>query len=206
MSSHHQSDFDVSDRQNSADCPPLLKEDLNHGACDLDVIKRDRFELLSAYLDGEVSPSEHRLVSTWLTSDPETQCLYRRLLYLRQGFQALPQPSVSRQTPEAVTEQVYNRLNQGVQRTCMASFAAIALAVFGVFSGTLSHRLLGTETLQVGTPSMGETAMDTTALEVGAKGIEAPMPSVTVAAEPRMETLVEQMYNQPKPTGVESEL
>jgi hypothetical protein len=50
---------------------------------DLDVTKRDRFELLSAYLDGEVSPEERRLVTTWLADDPETQCLYQRLLHLR---------------------------------------------------------------------------------------------------------------------------
>ncbi|MEM9769414.1 MAG: zf-HC2 domain-containing protein, partial [Cyanobacteria bacterium P01_D01_bin.71] len=56
---------------------------------DLDATKRDRFELLSAYLDGEVSPDERRLVATWLDKDPEAQCLYRRLLQLRQGFQGL---------------------------------------------------------------------------------------------------------------------
>lgn len=201
MSSHHQSDFDVSDRQNPADCSSLRKEGLNDGACDLDVIKRDRFELLSAYLDGEVSPNEHRLVSTWLTNDPDTQCLYRRLLYLRQGFQALPQPSASVQSSEIITERVYQQLHQGVQRTCLASFAAVALAVFGVFSGTISHRLLGTETLQVVTPSMGETALD-----VGAKEGDVPVPSVTVAAEPRMKTLVEQMHNQSNPAVVESDL
>ncbi len=180
------------------DCRPLTKEGVSQTCGDLDVIKRDRFELLSAYLDGEVSPNERRLVSLWLTEDPETQCLYRRLLYLRQGCQSLPQPSPSVQPLETLTDRVYQRLNQRVQRTCMAGFAAVALAVFGVFSGTLSHRLFETGMLQVGTPSMDEnSSIGGNTLDVGIH--EPSEPSVTVAAEPRMETLVEQMNNSRTP-------
>ncbi|MGB3136401.1 MAG: zf-HC2 domain-containing protein, partial [Nodosilinea sp.] len=36
------------------------------GNCDLDATKRDRFELLSAYLDGEVTPEERQQVLFWI--------------------------------------------------------------------------------------------------------------------------------------------
>uniref|UniRef100_A0ACD5GTL5 Anti-sigma factor family protein n=1 Tax=Desertifilum tharense IPPAS B-1220 TaxID=1781255 RepID=A0ACD5GTL5_9CYAN len=36
----------------------------------LDMLKRDRFELLSAYLDGEVTASERQQVENWLDTDP----------------------------------------------------------------------------------------------------------------------------------------
>ena len=55
-----------------------------------DVTKRDRFELVSAYLDGEVTPAERLLVANWLAHDPEVQRLYRRLLLLRQAFRTMP--------------------------------------------------------------------------------------------------------------------
>jgi anti-sigma factor RsiW len=186
MSSHHQSDSGLSDHH-LVDRSPHLEGDTTQISSDLDVIKRDRFELLSAYLDGEVSPSDRRLVSTWLTDDPETQCLYRRLLYLRQGFSTLCQAPASEQSCEKLTDRVYQRLNQGVQRTCMASFAAVALAVFGVFSGTISNRLWGVGILQGTAPSMGQTALDT-----GTSAATTAPPPIAVAAESRMETWVEQ--------------
>ena len=38
--------------------------------------QRDRFELLSAYIDGEVTAAERGQIEQWLTTDPEVQCLY----------------------------------------------------------------------------------------------------------------------------------
>jgi anti-sigma factor RsiW len=106
---------------------------------DLDVTKRDRFELLSAYLDGEVSPEERRLVVTWLTEDPETQCLYRRLLQLRQGFQGLCPEQWQSETSQQTAKTVVHRLNQRLKLTCMAGMTAAAVAVIGVFSGALNN-------------------------------------------------------------------
>jgi len=59
---------------------------LNQHCHDIDVIKRDRFELLSAYLDGEVTPDERQMVLEWMQSDPNAKCLYNRLIHLRQGL------------------------------------------------------------------------------------------------------------------------
>ncbi|MEO0455598.1 MAG: hypothetical protein AAF152_03315 [Cyanobacteria bacterium P01_A01_bin.114] len=56
----------------------------------LDVMMRDRFELLSAYLDGEVTPYERRQVARWLSEDSRAQVLYHRLLSLRQAMRSVP--------------------------------------------------------------------------------------------------------------------
>lgn len=59
---------------------------------ELDHCKRDTFELLSAYLDGEVTAAERQQVEAWLATDPEGQRLYQRLLILKQQMQELPVP------------------------------------------------------------------------------------------------------------------
>ncbi len=60
----------------------------------MDIYQRDRFELLSAYLDGEVSPSERQQVQDWLDHDPAMQQLHQRLTQLRYGLQTLPIPAL----------------------------------------------------------------------------------------------------------------
>lgn len=51
--------------------------------------QRDRFELLNAYLDGEVTAVQRRQIDDWLTTDFEVQCLYARALELRQKWQIM---------------------------------------------------------------------------------------------------------------------
>lgn len=104
---------------------------------EIDATKRDRFELLSAYLDGEVSPAERRLVATWLDHDAEAQCLYRRLLQLRQGFQGLGHETAKPQDHLYTANRVVSKLNQRFRRTWMAGMTAAAVAVVGIFSGAL---------------------------------------------------------------------
>lgn len=55
----------------------------------MDMQKRDRSELLNAYLDGEVTATERRQIDEWLTTDPKVQCLYGRTLELRQKWQIM---------------------------------------------------------------------------------------------------------------------
>jgi len=105
---------------------------------DLDATKRDRFELLSAYLDGEVSPDERRLVVFWLDEDPEAQCLYQRLLQLRQGFQGLGTEHWQTTNPCDAAEQVVSKLNHRGRATWMAGMTAAAVLVVGLFSGALN--------------------------------------------------------------------
>lgn len=94
----------------------------------MDMLKRDRFELLSAYLDGEVTAAERREVETWLEHDPETQRLYQRLLNLRQGIGTLPVPT--QEPVEQTIQQVYQRIHRRSQRRTLAWGGSAIAAVF----------------------------------------------------------------------------
>jgi len=78
----------------------------------LDILQRDRFELLSAYLDGEVTAGERQQVERWLETDVTVQCLYRRLLKLRQEFQGLAANPQERPSTEQLVKQVFRRLDR----------------------------------------------------------------------------------------------
>jgi anti-sigma factor RsiW len=101
---------------------------------DLDAIKRDRFELLSAYLDGEVTADERRQVDAWLTSDREIQILHSRLLKLKRGFQSAPVPAT--QLTERTVEQVLARVERRPRLMLVWSGvgAAVAATVVGLVS------------------------------------------------------------------------
>lgn len=97
--------------------------------------KRDRFELLSAYLDGEVTAAERRQVEEWLAADSTTQRLYNRLLKLRQGLRGIPVPH-SEQPVEQVVQQVSSRLERRPKRLVWGGMAIAALFV-GALVGTV---------------------------------------------------------------------
>jgi anti-sigma factor RsiW len=103
----------------------------------LDNLKRDRFELLSAYLDGEVTAAERRQVESWLQNDPVVQRLYSRLLKLRQGMQSLPIPAPE-QSAEQAAEQVFSRLSRRPKIALAWAGVAIAATFVGVLSNVFS--------------------------------------------------------------------
>ncbi|MBD2257450.1 transcriptional regulator [Pseudanabaena sp. FACHB-2040] len=97
------------------------------------MIKRDRFELLSAYLDGEVTPHERQLVNSWLAHDPSAKCLYNRLLQLRQGLKSSPvEPTY---TSDETLAGVFSSLNKRFRTTCMAGAGVLAIGALGLLSG-----------------------------------------------------------------------
>lgn len=98
----------------------------------LDVEKRDRFELLSAYLDGEVTADEKREIEAMLVTDPAMQRLHARLLKLRTGFRRLPVPPPE-QPVEHTVQQVFARIERRPQRV----LAWGGLAIAALFVGTL---------------------------------------------------------------------
>ena len=103
----------------------------------MDNFGRDRFELLSAYLDGEVTATERQQVQQWLKEDLKVRQLYYRLLSLRQGMQQLPTPT-PQQSPQQLSAAVFKRLDQRQQRKqgvlWGGAIAAVALVV-GSISG-----------------------------------------------------------------------
>ena len=98
-----------------------------------DILKRDRFELLNAYLDSEVTADERRQVEDWLVNDPVAQKLHCRLLKLRQGMKAMPVPQV----PESVHHQVDAVIHRSDRRwQVMVAWGSTAVAA--LFIGLLS--------------------------------------------------------------------
>jgi anti-sigma factor RsiW len=95
----------------------------------VNAIQRDRFELLSAYLDGEVTAIERRQVEDWLTHDLTIQRLHSRLLKLRQGFQALPVPT--EQSTQQTVSEVLARVNRRPDRRWVWGGAAVAATLVG---------------------------------------------------------------------------
>lgn len=105
---------------------------------EMDSQQRDRFELLSAYIDGEVTATERARVQELLATDADMQRLHARLLKLRQGLHKLPVPSAEA-TPQETAQQVFSRLDRRrTQRTVFWGGAAIAAMVVSAFSGILS--------------------------------------------------------------------
>jgi anti-sigma factor RsiW len=98
----------------------------------------NRFELLSAYLDGEVTAAERKQVQEWLDTDPKMQKLYTRLLRLHQEIDSLPVPPAAPSTVQ-LSEQVFARIDRK-RRSKQFVFlggAAIAAVVIGAFSNLL---------------------------------------------------------------------
>lgn len=96
--------------------------------------ERDRFELLSAYLDGEVTAAERRQVETLLADDPKFANMYRRLMMLRQGFQTMPVPE-SQQPMDQMIDQVLDKVERRSRLRLLVggaiAAAAAAVAIVG---------------------------------------------------------------------------
>jgi len=93
-------------------------------------LQRDRFELLSAYLDGEVTATERKQVEEWLVNDATVQKLHARLLMLRQGFRSLPAPQSS-QPVEQTVEKVFAKIERRPKLSLVWGGTAIAALFIG---------------------------------------------------------------------------
>jgi anti-sigma factor RsiW len=104
-----------------------------------DTVQRDRFELISAYMDGEVTADERRIVEDWLANDLTVQKLHARLLKLRQTFQTMPVPASS----DASVQQTVDAVLARVERRPRFSVIWGGLAIAAVAVGAISTSLLG---------------------------------------------------------------
>ncbi|GAB4307935.1 anti-sigma factor family protein [Cyanobacterium aponinum] len=97
------------------------------------------FELLSAYLDGEVTAQQREEVQDLLANDPEIQSLYRRLLYLRDEFQNLPTPQPE-YSPQELSSTVFAKVDQENRRckTYVWGGGAIAAVILATLGGILN--------------------------------------------------------------------
>jgi hypothetical protein len=71
-----------------------------------------REELISAYLDGELSPEERARVESWLAESPELRQLHDDLLALRAGMQALPRHKLERDLSSSVVRRAASAMSR----------------------------------------------------------------------------------------------
>ncbi|MBD2344964.1 anti-sigma factor family protein [Anabaena subtropica] len=141
-------------RQFSRDLPKKMARHTNEATGAMDMVKRDRFELLSAYLDGEVTAAERRQVEDWLANDVAVQRLYSRLLKLRQGIRTMPIPT-AQQPPEVTAQQVFAKVNRRSRLAWKFGGAAVAACVIGAVSSWLPGR-------QIGIPQLAQQSQEQT--------------------------------------------
>lgn len=106
-------------------------------SCCSDMLKRDRFELLNAYLDSEVTADERRQVEDWLANDPIAQKLYFRLLKLRQGMKTMPVPQPIPQSVNRQVESIINRSDRRLQVMIAWGSTAVAALFIGLLSSVV---------------------------------------------------------------------
>jgi len=128
--------YDRSPLQPPGDLSAGMDQHTNESTGTMDMVKRDRFELLSAYLDGEVTATERRQVEEWLANDASVQRLYARLLKLRQGLRTLPVPTPA-QSPDVTAQKVFTRLSRRSRLAWTFGGAAVAACFISVVSGLL---------------------------------------------------------------------
>lgn len=141
--------------------------------CDqgLDVTKRDRFELLSAYIDSEVTPEERQQVLCWLEHDASARCLYDRLLLLRQGMRSQACPPTC--DAETTIDNVFCSLNRRLRMAAMASVGVAAVGAINLLSGGTGPGYSPWQTASEARPEALQIALDEPAFpipEVAASG------------------------------------
>ncbi|NEQ95848.1 MAG: hypothetical protein F6K30_03800 [Cyanothece sp. SIO2G6] len=103
------------------------------GFASLDNLKRDRFELLSAYMDGEVTALEKRQVEQWLVEDQNFRCLYGRLCKLRRGFKTMPVPVSSQISVDETIAAVCQKVDRRPQMILAAAVGTVITVLAASF-------------------------------------------------------------------------
>jgi anti-sigma factor RsiW len=129
----------------------------------------EKFELLSAYLDGEVSLDERKQVEAWLASDAQFQQTYQQMLSLQGSLKSMPAV-----TPSIPTEELIGQVMQRLDRKPkLWAWGGVGAAVATLFIGALSGLLTGN---QSGTLQMAQQPKSQSQLT------EVPQPSIPTVA------------------------
>ena len=96
----------------------------------------DCFELLSAYIDGELSPTERNQVQCWLDQDPKIKDLYTQLLSLQSSMQLSIAPPTSKSVAE-ITTGVFESIDRRRQRRLVLTGSAIAASILAMITALI---------------------------------------------------------------------
>jgi anti-sigma factor RsiW len=89
-----------------------------------------RFELLSAYIDGEATPQECKLVQGWLDTDPALKQAYLGLIRLQTALPHVPVPPSM--PTEQLSQQIFERLEQETRRPRLWLWGGLTTAAIAV--------------------------------------------------------------------------
>ncbi|CEJ45701.1 anti-sigma factor family protein [Umezakia ovalisporum] len=175
---------DCSPRLNPQDLSKGTGQHTNESTGAMDIVKRDRFELLSAYLDGEVTAAESREVEKWLENDASVQRLYSRLINLRRRLQTFPVP-VDEQSPEVTAQEVLKLDRHRTLSTWVFRGVAVATCVVGAIFGLLSGNEFKTPQLAQqpvkSTPDTNKSVVSTSPLMVALNNPVIEIPKAAIA-------------------------
>lgn len=113
-----------------------LEYDESAEGLDLDrELSTERLELLSAYIDGELSAKEKERVLVWLDEDPQFKLLHHQLLALQGQIQHSVAPPSAKSIAE-ITDGVFQSVErQRRQRRLVWTGSAIAATVLAALTG-----------------------------------------------------------------------
>lgn len=94
----------------------------------------DCFELLSAYIDGELSPNKRHQVQTLLDQDTKVKSAYTQLLILQSHLQHSVAPPSQKSVGE-ITAGVFQSIRRRRHRQMIIGGSAIAASLLALFSG-----------------------------------------------------------------------
>lgn len=104
-------------------------------------LKKELFELISAYIDGEVTAKERREVEKIIASNSLARYLYHQLSQLHSNLEKMPGPSASEPVEQTVNK-VFSRLDRQRRLAFVwggTAFAALFAAMLsGVMPGSRS--------------------------------------------------------------------
>ena len=101
--------------------------------------ERDLFELLNAYLDGEVTAAQGQQIEDWLTSDSAVQCLYARALKLRQRWQLMSSP-LAQQPIASKRKPIFSCRKTKPKSDVLWQATVLAAVLLGALLGVLPER------------------------------------------------------------------
>ena len=150
----------------------------------------ERFELLSAYLDNEVTASERKQVEAWLATDRAFQQQYRQMQNIHVAFPRLTVPSS--QSAEALAKGVFAQLDRNRNRklswigggAIAATLLAAVTGLGGLFGDNSPQLQFAANKADIPAPLM--VALNDPILAMPVKGeqlIELPMSSPEVNAD-----------------------
>jgi anti-sigma factor RsiW len=100
----------------------------------------EQFELLSAYLDGELTVAERQRVEYWLDHEPTIQRLYVKMLGLREKIRVLPMDEPVESESDDLAKQVFARIDRRSRALTIwgGVSTAIAATCVAVVTGLLT--------------------------------------------------------------------